>query len=421
MVVWVVPVFLGAYALQVGVETLLLALNLRRAARTTGVPAALAGHLDDVTAARSRAYVLAHGRAGAAEGLLRAALTLGVLLLGVLPWLDGALAGLGLSGAHRFVGFLVALAVASGAIGLPFSIHRTFVVEARFGFNRTTPLLFALDLVKGALLEAVLGVPVLYATYGFMVWSGGAWWLWVFGLLVLVQLFVLWLQPSVIAPLFNRFSPLPDGALRTRLEALAREAGFRNRGLFLMDASRRSGHSNAYFMGLVRPRIVLYDTLVQRMDLDEAASVLAHEIGHFRRHHVHRLVARGLVAQLALLFVASRLLAWPPLYAAFGFPAPSLHAGLALLGLGGGAFLFWLTPLTARLSRRQEYEADRYAVQVARAPAALKRALVLLAGHNLANPTPHPWYAAWHYSHPTLAERLARVDEAALASGAEAR
>lgn len=418
MAAWVLPVFLGAYALQVGLETLLLALNLRLASRTTGVPPALAGHLDDETAAQSRRYVLAHGRAAAAEGLLRAAVTIAVLLLGVLPWLDGALAGLGLAGAHRFAAFLVALSVASGAIGLPFSIHRTFVIEERFGFNRTTPLLFALDLAKASLFEAAIGLPVLYAVYGFMVWSGGSWWLWVFALLVAVQVFLLWIHPSVIAPLFNRFAPLPEGALRTRLEALARDAGFRNRGLYVMDASRRSGHSNAYFMGLVRPRIVLYDTLVERMDVDEAASVLAHEIGHFRRHHLHRRVAGSLVVLLGLLLLASQLLPWPPLYLAFGFPTPSLHAGLALLALGGGAFLFWLTPLSARLSRRHEREADAYAVEVARAPAALKRALVRLAGHNLSNPTPHPWYAAWHYSHPTLAERLAAIDAAALAPGA---
>jgi STE24 endopeptidase len=343
--------------------------------------------------------------------------TLAALLLGVLPWLDRTLAGLGLGGAHLFVVFLAALALASGLLSLPFSVHRTFRIEQRFGFNRTTPGLWVSDRVKGLALEAVLGLPVLYAVYAFMRWSGDAWWLWVFGLLVAVQLFLLWLWPSVIAPLFNRFEPLPEGALRTRLEALAGEAGFRNRGLYVMDASRRSGHSNAYFTGLLRPRIVLYDTLVDRMDVDEAASVLAHEIGHHRMRHVHRRLAGSLAALLALLLLASRLLPWPPLYGAFGFAGAPLHGGLALLGLGGGAFLFWLTPLSARISRRHEYEADRYAVRLARAPAALKRALLLLAGENLSNPTPHPWYAAWHYSHPTLPDRLARIDAAAAAEG----
>ena len=418
---WVVPVFLVAYALQVGVETLLLGLNLRRASRARGVPPALEGALDEDTATLSRAYVVAHGLASAAEGLLRAGVTLAVLLLGVLPWLDQALGRAGFEGSHRFAGFLVMLAVGSGAIGIPFSLFRTFAVEERFGFNETTPRLWLLDGLKALLLEAALGVPLLYAVYAFMRWSRGSWWLWVFALLVGVQLFLLWIYPSVLAPLFNRFSPLPEGALKTRLEALARAAGFRNRGLYVMDASRRSRHSNAFFVGLFRPRIVLYDTLVANLDEDEAASVLAHEIGHFRRHHVQRRMAFSLLGLLLALWGASLLLRWTPLYAAFGFDGPSLHAGVALLVLCGGAFLFWVTPLSARVSRRQEFEADRFAVELARAPGALKRALVRLAGDNLSNPTPHPWYAAWHYSHPTLAERLARIDDVALARRPAAR
>jgi STE24 endopeptidase len=163
----------------------------------------------------------------------------------------------------------------------------------------------------------------------------------------------------------------------------------------------------------VRPRIVLFDTLVERMEVDEAASVLAHEIGHFRAHHVHRRVAVSLLATLAGLVVLSRLLPWPPLYAAFGFDAPSLHAGLALLSLGGGAFVFWLAPLAAAWSRRHEHEADQYAIRIARAPGALKTALVRLNGENLSNLHPHPAYVAWHYSHPPLAERLAAIDESA--------
>jgi STE24 endopeptidase len=177
-----------------------------------------------------------------------------------------------------------------------------------------------------------------------------------------------------------------------------------------MDASRRSGHSNAYFTGLFRPRIVLFDTLVEQMSVDEAASVLAHEIGHYRRRHIHRRLATSLAATLVALFVLSRLVPWPPLYAAFGFDGPSLHAALALFSLAGGPFVFWVAPLSSRLSRRHEYEADRYAVSLARAPAALKSALLRLNGENLSNLHPHPWYSAWHYSHPALVERLAAID-----------
>jgi len=417
----VLGLFLGAYAVQYVVETALLGLNLRRAARTRGVPAPLAGAVDEATARRGREYVLARGRLALVEGAAGVVATLAVLLGGALPWLERALGGRGLSGAHLFVAYMACLSAAGSLLGTPFSLYGTFVVEERFGFNRATVRLWLADRLKSLLLQVALGVPLLYAVFGFMTLTGRAWWLWLFAFLVLVQVFLLWLWPSLIAPLFNRFVPLPAGPLRERLEALARDAGFRNRGLFVMDASRRSGHSNAYFTGLFRPRIVLFDTLVERMDADEAASVLAHEIGHHREHHVYGRLAGSLAVLLVALFGASLLLPWPPLYAAFGLDRPALHSGLALLFLCGGAFVFWMAPFASGLSRRHEFQADRYAVRLARAPAALKRALLRLSGENLSNPDPHPWYVAWHYSHPPLPDRLARIDEAAAREGLAGR
>jgi STE24 endopeptidase len=405
--------FLLFFALQQLVEAGLLLLNLRQAARSRGVPATLAGKVEPERAERSREYTLAKGRFALVSMAGSAAITLVALFSGLLPWLDRALSGLGLSGAHRFSAFLVLLSLAGAVVSLPFTLYGTFVLEARFGFNRTTLRLWLSDQAKGLLVQAAIGIPLLYAVYGFMRFAGAAWWLWLFAFLVAVQVVLTWAYPTLIAPLFNRFDPLPEGELKERLAALAREAGFRNRGLYLMDASRRSGHSNAYFTGLFRPRIVLFDTLVQKMSVDEAAGVLAHEIGHFRRHHVHRMLAVSLAGLLAILFALSRLVPWPPLYAAFGFDAPSLHAALALAFLCGGAFLFWLSPLAAFFSRRHEYEADRYAVRLARAPAALKSALLRLDGENLGNLHPHPWYSAWHYSHPALVERLEAIDRAA--------
>lgn len=409
----VLLVFLAFFAMEHVVEAGLLVLNLRQAARTHGVPPTLAGQVDPATAERSREYTIAKGRFALASLAFSAAVTLVALLSGLLPFLDSALTRLGLAGAHLFTSFLIALSLGAALVNLPFSLYGTFVLEARFGFNRTTPRLWVKDLFRGLLVQAVIGIPLLYAVYFFMRFTGATWWLWLFAFLVLIQVLLTWAYPTLIAPLFNRFEPLADGPLRERLIALANLAGFKNRGLFVMDASRRSGHSNAYFTGLFRPRIVLFDTLMQRMSVDEAAGVLAHEIGHFRRHHIHRMLAVSLVGLLLVLFALSRLVPWPPLYAAFGFAAPSLHAALALCAIGGGAFLFWLSPLAALFSRRHEYEADRYAVELARAPGALKSALLRLDGENLGNLHPHPWYSAWHYSHPALVERLKAIDRAA--------
>ncbi|HSB19458.1 MAG TPA: M48 family metallopeptidase, partial [Anaeromyxobacteraceae bacterium] len=399
----VLAVFLLLFALQHAVEWTLALLNQRHAARHGAeVPAPLAGRVDEATARRSRDYGLARGRLGLAASVAGAALTLTLLLSGALPALDRQLAGLGLAGPHRFVAFLALLAAAAALAGLPFSLYGTFVLEARFGFNRTTFTLWLADRLKGLALAIALGLPLLYAAHAFFARTGPAWWLWLAGFLAAVQLVIAWLWPVLVAPLFNRFTPLPEGELRTRLEALCREAGFRTRGLFAIDASKRSGHSNAFFAGLLRPRIVLFDTLVARSTVDETTAVLAHEIGHYRARHVHRRLAVGLAAQVLSLWVLSRLAAWPPLFQAFGFPAPSFHALLALASLGGGAFTFFLAPISSWISRRHEYQADRYAVRLTGLGPALASALTRLGEENLSSLAPHPWYVAWHYSHPTL-------------------
>ncbi len=411
MTTFVLALFLGFFFAQIVIEGALSLANLRHVARAgEAVPSQLVGQVDAETARKSRAYTLARGRFGVLHALHDAALTLALLFSGILPAMEAALARRGLAGAHRFVAFLVALSVISSLANLPFSLYGTFVLEQRFGFNRTTWRLWLKDRLKALALAAALGLPLLYAMYGFFALTGRAWWLWLFAFLTTVQVVMAWLYPAVIAPLFNRFTPLPDGDLRTRLEALARDAGFRTRGLFVMDASKRSGHSNAYFTGFFRPRIVLFDTLVRQMSVEEAAAVLAHEIGHFQARHVHKRLALGLVVQLASLWILSFLVRWPPLFAAFGFGAPSLQAALALTSLCGGAFTFLFAPIESFLSRRHEYEADRYSVAIARAPAALRSALVKLNGENLSNLNPHPWYSAWHYSHPTLVERLEAIE-----------
>jgi STE24 endopeptidase len=340
------------------------------------------------------------------------AVSLALLLSGFLPGLEARLSGMGLTGAPGFVAFLLSLATVTSLAGLPLSLYSTFVVEQRFGFNRTTWRTWLADRAKGAALGLALGVPVLWGTWVFMTSTGSAWWLWTWAFLVAVQLLLLWAYPALLAPIFYRFSPLPAGDLRDRLEALARDTAFRTRGIFVMDASRRSSHSNAYFAGVVRPRIVLFDNLLSTMTVDEAAAILAHEIGHFQLRHVWKRMGAGALSSLAGLWILSLLVRWPPFFAAFGFDRPSWGAALAILSLASAAFTFFLAPVSSWASRRKEHAADRYAVLHAQAPGALRSALVKLTGENLSNLHPHPWYSAWHHGHPTILERIARIDRA---------
>ncbi|MDH5751410.1 MAG: M48 family metallopeptidase, partial [Deltaproteobacteria bacterium] len=356
----------------------------------------------------SLAYTQARGRLALAEGAFETLLTLVVLFSGFLPALDGLLAER-LQGAHLFAAYLATLMLGLSVAGLPFGLYSTFVIEARFGFNRTTFGVWLLDRLKGLLLAAALGLPLLYATHWFMSRTGPFWWLWLFGFYTGFQVLMVWIYPTLIAPLFNRFRPLPQGEFRTSLEELAQKAGFRTGGLYIMDASRRSGHSNAYFTGFFRPRIVLFDTLVEKTPLDESLAVLAHEIGHYKARHVYKRLGLGLVQTLGMLYVLSLLADWPPLFLAFGFSGPSFQAALALLVLCGGSFTFFLTPFSAGLSRRHEFQADAFAVRLTGRPQSLVRALARLGRENLSNLNPHPLYSSWHYSHPALTERLEAI------------
>ena len=400
----------AALILQYLVETSLVGLNIRQAGRATGAPDRVSGWYDDAAADRSRAYVRANGWLTVARNTWDLAVILALVFSGILPLLDRSLAGAGFVGPHLFVAFLGVVTVFHVLTSAPVAAFQTFVIEQRFGFNHTTPRVWISDKLKSLALVGLFGAPFLYAIHALATRGGALWWAWLFALMAAFQLFLLWIWPSFIAPLFNKFAPLPEGQLKDRLESMAKAAGFDNRGLYVMDASRRSGHSNAWFAGIFRPRIVLFDTFLAQTTADEAAAVLAHEIGHFKRSHVKLRLLWSLAGTLAMLWLLSRLVPWPPLYDAFGFAIPSLHAATALVTLAGGAFVFWMTPLGAWLSRRHEYEADRFAVALSGTPEALASSLVRLSQSNLSNVDPHPWFSAWHYSHPALADRLAAIE-----------
>lgn len=357
-------------------------------------------------------YAVAKGRLDLIEIPVDALVTLALTLGGGLALLDALVrhwAGDGLLHGVLLVACVVAL---TSAVSLPASVWRTFVIEQRFGFNRVTPRMFVADLLRSTLVGSLLGLPLLAAVLWLMQAMGTAWWLYTWAVWVAFNLLVLAVYPTLIAPLFNRFSPLSDPALEARVRALLERCGFEARGLYVMDGSRRSSHGNAYFTGMGRgKRIVFFDTLLERLTPDEIEAVLAHELGHFRLRHVAKRIAWTFGT--SFLFLA--LLAWlerqPWFQPALGVAEPSTAMALVLFFLALPHFTFLLQPLASAYSRRHEFEADRYAAGHARADD-LARALVKLYKDNAATLTPDPVHSLFYDSHPPAAVRIARLQEA---------
>ena len=374
------------------------------------VPAPFAATISAADHARAADYTAARLRLARLELLWDAAVLLAATLGGGLAALDAWVAGFGWPPLAHGVATLALLALAMAAAGLPFELYATFRIEARFGFNRTTPRLYLADLLRSLALATVLGVPLLTLILALMTAAGRAWWLYAWLAWVVFGLAVSFLWPRLIAPLFNRFRPLEPGALREAVERIMQRCGFASEGVFVMDGSRRSSHGNAYFTGLGRhKRIVLYDTLLERLAPGEVEAVLAHELGHFRLHHIRQRLALGFGGALLGFAVLGRAALAPWFYSAFGVPQPSAHAALALFALVVPVFTFLLAPLGSWWSRRHEYQADRFAAAHAEARL-LASALVKLYRDNASTLTPDPLYSAWHDSHPPALARIAALE-----------
>jgi len=355
-------------------------------------------------------YTVAKARLGMLDVLLGAAALLVLTLGGLLQWMAarwGLLFEPG--GLAHGVALVAGAMVLLSALELPLAVTRTFVIEARFGFNRMSVALFVADLAKHALLGAALGLPLLALVLWLMGRMGELWWLYVWLAWIAFNLTILLLYPTFIAPLFNKFSPLQDPALAGRIERLLARCGFTSNGLYVMDGSRRSAHGNAYFTGFgAAKRIVFFDTLLSRLAPAEVEAVLAHELGHYRRHHVWKRIALLFALSLGLLWLLGRLLHEPWFYDGLAAGAPGDAMGLLLFVLVLPVFTFFLQPLTSLVSRRHEFEADSYAAAHASA-AELVRALVKLYHDNAATLTPDPLHSAFYDSHPPAARRVARL------------
>ena len=393
--------------LRLAAQLVLNALNASAVRRCLSEPPpAVAAIMDRPTHARTSAYTLAKLQLASIEEVWEAAILAGVLFSGILPRLYSPFHAWAPGAAWSGAAYLLAVGALLSLPSLPFDWWGQFRLEAGFGFNQSTPVLWLMDRLKGLLLMLAIGFPVLWALLRIVQWSGGTWWLWGFALVFGFQLLMLVLYPKLILPLFNRLSPLAEGDLRTRLLTLADRTGFRARTIQIMDGSKRSGHSNAFFTGFGRfRRIVLFDTLMEQLPPEELEAVLAHEIGHYKRGHVPRMLVMGAFLQFGGFALVAWLARCPCFNGAFQLPSGDLAPTFLLFALLSGLVTFWFSPVINILSRRYEYEADAFARDAMGGSAPVVNALRSLARKNLSNPTPHPLYSGFYYSHPTVVER----------------
>ena len=359
-------------------------------------------------------YSIAKTRLGIADVALGVAVLLLLTLGGGLEGLSGLWArSLEPAGYWHGVALAMSLVFLLSIIDLPLTLYRTFVVEAKFGFNRMTLRLFLIDLAKQTVLGAALGVPLLLLVLWLMARMGEMWWLYVWLAWMGFNLLILMIYPTFIAPVFNRFTPLSDPSLAERIGQLLSRCGFKAQGLYVMDGSKRSSHGNAYFTGFgAAKRIVLFDTLLTRLAPAEVEAVLAHELGHFKRHHVWKRVAILFTMSLGMLWVLGRLIGEAWFYEGLNVHSQGTAMGLVLFFLVAPVFTFFLQPLTSLYSRKHEFEADAYAALHAN-PGDLVHALVKLYQDNAATLTPDPLHSAFYDSHPPAATRIARLQQAA--------
>jgi len=361
---------------------------------------------------KNSAYTREKARFGMIASWVEVPIFWGLLLSGFYGKLDTVVRGLWSGTVVTGLLYLAAISVVFFLISLPFGLYSTFVIEQKYGFNRMTLRLWLVDFLKSILLSILIGGPILAAVLWFMDRHlQGLWWLYVWILLSLVQIFIAAIFPVFLLPLFNKLTLLEDGRLKQQILALAQKINFRLSGIYTMDGSKRSAHSNAFFAGLGKlRRIVLFDTLVKSLTESELLAVLAHEMGHNVKKHVRTGLLISSVVSLAGLYVLSLLVNKPWFYEAFQFAQPSSHAALLIFMKTSGSFTFFLSPLGSILSRKHEYEADRFAAEVMERREPMIQGLVKLTRDNLSNLTPHPWYSFFYYSHPTVMERIRALE-----------
>jgi STE24 endopeptidase len=377
------------------------------------VPAKFAEQVDLPAHQKAADYTVARNRLALPDMLLGAITVLGFTVFGGLQWLhELVVAWLPNAALSRQLLLIIIVSAISGLIDLPLSWYRQFRLEARFGFNRMTLPMWLGDMVKGTLLGAVIGLPLVALILWLMQASGSLWWLWAWAAWTAFSLIMMVLAPSFIAPLFNKFSPLPEGELKERLNALLERCGFQAQGLYVMDGGRRSAHANAYFTGIGKSkRIVLYDTLIEQLSVSELEAVLAHEIGHYKRKHINKRLVSSILVSLFTFAVLGWLFQQAWFYQGLGVTPgaePRAALGLLLFFFVLPSFSFFLSPLVSRLSRAHEFEADAFAAEQTGSQPMIG-ALLKLYRDNASTLTPDPVHSAFYDSHPNAVERIGRL------------
>jgi len=370
------------------------------------VPDEFAGQIPLEAHQKAADYTMTRTRFGRIDTIVGSVLLLAWTLGGGLELMDQAWRSLEWSAIWTGIGFMLSVMLIMSLLDLPFSAYRTFVIEERFGFNKTNMATFIADLFKGMLLTLVIGAPLLWVVLWIMEVSGDLWWLYVWAVWFSFSLFMMWAYPAFIAPLFNKFKPLENGELKDNIEQLLVQCGFKSNGIFVMDGSRRSAHGNAYFSGIgSKKQIVFFDTLIKQLEANEIEAVLAHELGHFRMHHIRkRLISMGAIS-LASLAILGWLIGQSWFYTGLGVSQASTYMALMLFMMLAPVVGFFMTPLMSMLSRKHEFEADAYASQQRNADC-LITALVKMYEENASTLTPDPIYSSFYDSHPPAPVRI---------------
>ncbi|MGR9086052.1 MAG: M48 family metallopeptidase [Gammaproteobacteria bacterium] len=380
------------------------------AAHRSAVPSAFASKVPLAAHQKAADYTIEKIRLGEIDGLTGVVVLLSMTLGGVVNWAFDVWSGVVSSALWAGVAASATIFLLMTLIEIPIGLYQTFVIEEKYGFNKSTVKQFVKDHVLQLALGAVIGLPLLALILWIMESLGSLWWLWAWGVMMAFSLLMSWLFPTLIAPLFNKFTPMEEGSLKTRIQKLLERCGFNSKGIFIMDGSRRSGHGNAYFTGIgSNKRIVFFDTLVKSLDEEELEAVLAHELGHFKCRHVIKMLAATSVMSLISLAILGWLIDQSWFYQGLGVEHPSNAAALLLFMLVSPVFTVFLQPISAYFQRKFEFEADDFAAAHAKATKMIS-GLVKLYEENASTLTPDPLYSAFHYSHPPAAIRIAHLE-----------